>query len=126
MSRFPLKISVLIYLSAIGAILSLPACKKDSAKLQQKNLPDNTCSKSYTNDVFPLILTKCAMQGCHTANFPFGDFTTFNDLRLKIENGKVQSLVFQYSLMPPQEKAQLTGEEKDVLRCWIKNGAPRN
>jgi uncharacterized membrane protein len=81
------------------------------------------CQARYTSDIKPFVLVKCAASGCHRPGFPFGDFTTYTDLKIKISSGRVKTLVFDEQLMPPAGAIQLTKAERDQLKCWIDNGA---
>ncbi|MBL7934158.1 MAG: hypothetical protein JNL60_19800 [Bacteroidia bacterium] len=81
---------------------------------------------SYTKHIKPLVTEKCATTGCHIANFPFGDFTQYSDLKAKVTNGKLNLLVFDKKLMPPATYPQLTTDQYQLLKTWVDNGAIEN
>jgi hypothetical protein len=99
------------------------SCKK---KEQPEPEPVENCSCSYSGHIRPLVISRCAVSGCHVDNFPFGNFTRYGDLKARVDNGKVNRLVLEEKLMPPAGKPQLTEEELQKLRNWIANGAPED
>ena len=83
------------------------------------------CSEiTYSETVKPLIHTKCALTGCHVSGFTPGDFTNYDVIRRKVTEGKIQLMVFELDLMPPDDT--LTSDEKDKLKCWMSGGALNN
>lgn len=84
------------------------------------------CNAKYSNDVKPIVAAKCALSGCHVAKFPFGDFTLYTDLKTRVDNGKINSLVIENKLMPPVSAELLTDTELNKIKCWISYGAPEN
>lgn len=86
---------------------------------------NNTCSgtKSFANDVSPIIQTVCAVSGCHntgSANGP-GALTTYQ----QVSNAKtnIRSAVSS-GLMP--KNGSLTTDQKNAILCWIDQGANNN
>ena len=113
----------------VAGVMALPAffsCTKDRASHPEPKQPVNGCPGSYRDYIRPLMANKCALSGCHVTGFPFGDFTGYADLKARVDNGKLQRLVFQEQLMPPQGISPLSEKEKNELQCWIENGAPNN
>ncbi|MEI6059531.1 MAG: hypothetical protein WCR72_02430 [Bacteroidota bacterium] len=75
-----------------------------------------TCSgtvKSYRTDVAPIIQSYCA--GCHS------NFNTYS--KLSGSRSSVRSMVVS-GQMP--QGTSLSSTQKDVIACWIDNGAPNN
>jgi len=82
----------------------------------------NSCSSvTYSKNIVPIISTHCAISGCHVVGFLPGDFTSYDMLYSKVENGSFQLRVFELKIMPPNES--LDDEELATLQCWIDNGA---
>src|SRR5439155_1224468 len=77
----------------------------------------------YLDDVKPFVLAKCAISGCHVSGFPFGDFSLYDGLKARADNGRIKTLVFEDGLMPPASAEKLTEKEKRQLKCWLDNGA---
>ena|ERR1044072_7871801 len=107
------------------AVSGTSSCTKKVAFAEKKE-PQTACNPAYGEVIKPLILLKCATANCHVANFPFGNFTTYGDLKARIDNGRIKTLVFEQQLMPPSGAARLTSEEIDQLKCWIDHGAQEN
>ena len=82
------------------------------------------CSGSYSKDARPIIMANCAMSGCHTSGATFGDFTGYEGLKTKVDNGKFYKLVLETKVMPPN--SSLTPEQLKILKCWFDDGAKNN
>src|SRR4051812_15215339 len=104
---------ILLFYFGVVILVLQAACIKKEAKAQA---PVDSCKSHYLADVKPFIISKCATKNCHVANFPFGNFTTYADLKAKISNGRVNTLVFDQKLMPPSSSIPLTTEELDLFK----------
>ena len=104
----------LLFVFSMG-LVSFLSCTKDKFET------DPCLTVSYAETVRPLVETKCALTGCHVPGFQPGDFTSYDVLKKKADEGKIQTMVFTLGNMPPVVK--LTGEEKARLKCWIESGA---
>jgi hypothetical protein len=102
--------------------LILISCTKDKG-IKPKEM--SKCNPSYSQEVQPMVLSKCAISGCHVSGFPFGDYTNYAGFKAKVENGRV-STVIDNKVMPPSGSPQLSNEEFTDLKCWISNGALEN
>jgi hypothetical protein len=71
-----------------------------------------------------MIQSKCAVSGCHVSGFQPGDFTQYETLKKKADDGKIQLMVFSLGNMPPENK--LSSSEKSMLQCWLNAGAEKN
>jgi len=98
-------------------LVSLLSCTTDKFET------DPCLSVSYVESVRPLVEKKCALAGCHVSGFQPGDFTDYEVLKQKAQEGKIQLMVFSLGNMPPVNK--LTEEEKSLLHCWIQSGAKK-
>jgi len=107
-----------------GILTLLNACAKKTAPAIEE--PASSCESGYTKHIKPFIISKCAIQSCHVANFPFGDFTGYGDLKSRINSGRINTLVFEQKLMPPSGSPQLTADELDKFKCWIGHDAPED
>jgi uncharacterized membrane protein len=82
---------------------------------------------SYSTDIQPIIAAKCATSGCHVAGGTgVGDFSTYTDLKAKVDGGQINNRVYQVKDMPPAGNPQLSQDELDRLKCWIQQGAQNN
>lgn len=88
-------------------------------------IPADECAAiSYAQHVQPIITAHCAVAGCHVTGFPPGDFTTYEGVHAKIENGFFQSKVLEQKIMPPSDS--LSDHELETLQCWVEHGALNN
>lgn len=102
------------------AVVLIIACKKEEE-------PQPTpCKPTYNAGIKTIVDTKCALSGCHNGSVPLPNFKTYPELKARVDNGKVKSFVFDLKIMPPANETQLTNEEKELLQCWLDNGAPEN
>ena len=109
---------IITFLSAVVLII---ACKKE-----EEPQPTTPCKPTYTADIKTIIDAKCALSGCHDGSVPLPNFNKYPELKARVDNGKVKSFVFDLKIMPPSTATQLTDEEKELLQCWLDNGAPEN
>jgi len=84
-------------------------------------VPDSCASVTYSKDIKPLVLSNCAISGCHVAGFPMGNFTGYDMLKIKADNGTLRLRILTTSSMPPLNP--LTEEERNKFSCWMDGGA---
>jgi hypothetical protein len=100
----------------------------DSTKLQ---------NVTYSGSIRPILVMYCygeSGQSCHVTNTNIGangDFTTYDGLKDKVDNGSIDSRVFQRlgSPMPPtyaNGPKELTPTDLAVFKKWVEIGAPNN
>ena len=116
-------------LSVIFVILLLQSCL--SEKLPEPMVSElcDTIDASYVASLKDIIDKNCAYSGCHIAGFPTGDFTSYEGLQSRINNGKVKARVQDLREMPPNyapvgKPKELTAEELEIFNCWISSGYP--
>ena len=86
---------------------------------------------SFSEDVSPIIVSKCATTGCHNGDGdPSGpgadrNWLDSDRLREQAKNGLVKSYVIN-RIMPPGSKPPLSQAEIDAIACWIDQGAQDN
>ena len=83
---------------------------------------------SYAEDVDPIIITKCAISGCHDGTLGAErDWTDFAAFQAAALSGSVKQKITSGE-MPPSGSAggPLTADEIAVISCWIDNGALDN
>jgi hypothetical protein len=82
---------------------------------------------SYSQEVLPIVKRSCAVPNCHIGGFPKGDFTSYDDLKAKADEGK---LYFRLSSgqMPPadSEFPSLSLCDRNIITQWINEGAKNN
>ncbi|MBT8230765.1 MAG: hypothetical protein KJO50_10935 [Bacteroidia bacterium] len=81
---------------------------------------------SYSEDITPILESKCSVPACHDIAFAYGDFTQYDDLKEKADNGRLWLRIVTSGSMPPAGNPQLTESELERFKCWIEDGALRN
>jgi hypothetical protein len=92
------------------------------------DLADYCLDYSYASSVNPIIMTKCAIEGCHNgdlgSSFKWTDFSLFQQ---KAQSGIVKTKVVSRAMPPPESpKGPLTDDEIMVISCWVDWGAKNN
>ena len=83
----------------------------------------DTCK--YSTHIQPIINQNCAFAGCHSTGFGSGDFTAYSGLFAKIDNGgPFENRVLILQDMPPG--GPLSVSDRDLIQCWLDNGAINN
>lgn len=104
-----MKTTLIFLLLALGG---LTQCTKDNTgATYTPNCAGGT--KSYKNNVAPLLQTYCA--GCHS------NFSTYS--QVNYDKNSLRSRVADGS-MP--RGASMSDAQKDIILCWIDNGAINN
>jgi hypothetical protein len=106
--------------------LNLAACTNNKREEPQPFTTAECKNITYSANVFPIIQQTCAITGCHIAGFPDGDFTRFEDLKDKVNNGSFKNSVIDGNAPVMPETGKLPDAQIQVLQCWLKNGAPNN
>jgi uncharacterized membrane protein len=116
-SVWVLPVSILILLGA--AFLSAPQPVK------------NDCKEELTSkDIMPIIQQRCA--SCHASN-PTDDVYTAPPNGVKYDTpddiiklrDKIMQRVVVTKTMPPNNKTDITDEERKLIGCWIEQGAEK-
>ena len=105
--------------------LSLYSCYNDNEEELYGPVSCDVSAVSYTNDVLPIINASCATSGCHVSGGTGpGDFSNYNDLKGKVDNGSFENRVLVQKNMPPS--TPLSDCELAILQAWLDNGAPND
>jgi hypothetical protein len=126
-----MKKNILIVFTVLCTVIS---CSKGSDGGNNNNTTNNnnnnnnnntTCTgtKSFANDVSPIIQSVCAVSGCHNSsstNGP-GPLTTYQQISAAKTN--IRSAVSS-GLMP--KNGTLSADQKNAIICWIDQGANNN
>jgi uncharacterized membrane protein len=120
------------YIFAVGAtafILVMHSCTYEIAELEKTEpkpatVIDTTVSFSVT--ILPLINSQCV--DCHSpGGVGEGDFTSYEGILLKVENGSLRNRVINMMDMPtPGSGYELTNAEREKFSSWLDQGAPNN
>lgn len=112
-----------ILLSSLVLIMPMESCVSH-------DFPEYVCDQQYTfsEDVRPIIETKCAISGCH--NGDLGEevnWNIFEQFHERAESGLVTSRV-THRIMPPSNSpaGPLSQEQINAIACWADQGAINN
>jgi hypothetical protein len=102
-------------------------CTTEVAPAICKDVPQKTTNISFSDDVYPIIAGSCALPSCHVGNFPNGNFTSYEDFKIRVDNGE---LYFRLTSgqMPPafSDVPALTICDVHTITAWISEGARNN
>jgi hypothetical protein len=99
----------------------IAACKK---KDDLNNLDCSKISSGYASNIKPIIEGNCLSSGCHNSGSKNGDFTTYEAIKIKVDNGSFNSRVIQEKDMPLS--GSLSIDQLKKIKCWLNSGAPNN
>lgn len=79
---------------------------------------------SFSAQVEAILSTNCAISNCHNGSSGIPNFTNFSEIQSNASSIRVRT---QDGSMPPSQSGlSLTNEEKNLIACWIGDGAPDN
>jgi len=120
-----------IFITAVGLItltvLSLSGCyydKEETLYHKSGTVDCTTIKATFSNDVAPIISSKCATSGCHDAASAAGGTTLTNYAQISGKADRINQRCIVDKTMPPG--SPLTPTEVGILQCWISSGAPNN
>ena len=89
---------------------------------------DSCADYSYSEDVDPIINTKCAISGCHNGSLGADkDWSNFETFQAKALTGIVKQRVVAHEMPPPGSPGgPLSEDQISIISCWIDNGALDN
>ena len=94
------------------------------------DIPQPVCAAevSFQADIKPIIMTKCAISGCHNGDMGPGlNWTDFEQFHARAESGLVKYRVTN-RIMPPSfsPAGPLSQDQVDLIACWADQGALNN
>jgi hypothetical protein len=101
------------------------------ASCASHEFPSYTCPPeqiSFAADINPIILSKCAITGCHNGeNGADKNWTNFDIFQEEAGIGLVKSYVVN-RIMPPagSSAGPLSQEQINAIACWVDQGAQNN
>ena len=108
-------------LALVFGLVILLACNK------KNDLDKVDCSKinaNYSSSIKPIIEGNCLSSGCHNAGSVNGDFTTYDGLKAKVDNGSLDTRVIKNKSMPPSGALHIDNLKR--IKCWLNSGALNN
>jgi len=125
-----MRILIILMVSICFPVLFTACESENKEELFPKDLKDTvdvcpTVNMSFSMDINPIIVANCAFSGCHGENSIDGDFTTYQGIKNKIDNGDlIRNEVVTRKKMP--KNATLPDCEIDKIESWLNAGAPNN
>ena len=77
---------------------------------------------SYTADILPIVTANCVV--CHNASTPNRNYLTYEGLKQKADNGTLFNRIVVLKDMPAA--GSISDKERNMIKCWIDQGAPNN
>ena len=111
--------STLLFIAAISSLFS--GCTKDKGEIIITCEPGTVVS--YSAEIKPLLDANCNTSGCHINGFAAGDFTTYQGILSKFDNGSLKKRIVDRT-MPSGFK--MPDDEIRKIVCWVEAGAPEN
>ena len=112
----------------LSSVLLMSSCTKDVGA-DPALLPKviNCDSVKYSTTIKPIIDASCATPGCHVpGGSGSGDFTTFPDVALKVQNGSFKARVIDGTPGFMPAAGRLPDDQIEKIKCWLNAGAPNN
>lgn len=97
--------------------------------------PCSVDSVYFFNDILPIIISRCAMAGCHNVANEENNFialTSFEGITEIAQDGMDSELIDVINednpdeIMPRQGSLPLTSSEIDLIESWVDQGAEKN
>lgn len=117
-----MKKNILIASAAIAIMtVTLAGCRE---KDDMSGFDCTVTNAKYSTDILPIVTASCVKSGCHDAGSSKGDYTTYDGLKAKVDNGTLQERVVEKQNMP--KGGDLLPEQRARIKCWIVAGGPNN
>lgn len=117
-----------IVIITLVCTFSMAGCYYDKEKILYpgSNIPaDCTVTPSkFAADVQPLIISKCATQGCHDAGGASGGVILQSYQQVSDKKDRINTRALVDKTMPPS--GPLTPAEAAKIKCWIDAGGLNN
>lgn len=128
------------FLLALAVVFGTASCKHEVPTPSEELTVDSICDTNtvyFVNDILPLLVSSCAMYGCHdaavhTEGFTFDSYEGIMDGIKAGEPGesKIYKVITENNpddLMPPPSSGiTLTQAQIDMIYDWIAQGAHNN
>ena len=110
-------------LSFMGLLLLTGACEYENE--ESLFAPQGECSTPvvFTTHIAPIIQVNCAVSGCHFTGGISPELTSYEKVTARAI--EVQHQTQSRHMPPPWSGKTLTQEELALIKCWVKQGTPR-
>jgi len=110
---------------AIGVVITIiiAACSSDDNSAEDTSIDCSGVTLNYTSDAAPVIQASCAKSGCHASGSSNGPGALVNYAQVYAARSEIFTAVSSGSM--PKD-SRLSSNEKNIILCWIQNGASNN
>lgn len=108
-------------------VLVMSSCGDENNMMGDMEPEECTDNPRFTADVEMIINSNCAYSGCHVAGTGLPVLTSYDDVKVQIENGRFEDRVLVRQNMPPGNATgptELSETDLHILSCWIEQGYP--
>lgn len=108
-------------------VLVMSSCSDENNMMGDMEPEECTDNPTFTADVEMIINSNCAYSGCHVAGTGLPVLTSYDDVKVQIENGRFEDRVLVRQNMPPSNASgptELSEADLHILSCWIEQGYP--
>ncbi len=112
---------IVVPFSLALSLFLVEACKK---KDEYANLNCASINASYKADIKPIIDANCTASGCHGTKSSNGDYTSYEGLLIRVNNGTLSKRVLYTKDMP--QNGALSLQDRQKIKCWLNSGAANN
>ena len=117
----------------MAILVLLQSCRFDSVEgISDKELNCNLDSITFSGTILPIVETHCSdplFGSCHEQGSDFGDYSSYDGIKAKVDNGGILARAVLNRDMPPEYSEGPKGLaycDSREIQEWIKAGAPNN
>jgi len=124
---------LLVFLFSLCFVFAISCSSDDDsgpAMMEEEEEEMDPCdgvTSTFAANVKPLIDASCAISGCHVSGGNgSGNFEEFDGIKNRANN--IITRVITIGDMPPSNSAgpSLDTDQRNLIRCWIEDGAQNN
>ena len=112
-----------VQLSFMGLFLLTGACEYENEESLFAQQGECSTPVVFTTHIAPIIQTNCAISGCHVAGGIPPELTSYEKVKARATGVQHQTLSRQ--MPPPYSGLNLSEEDLELIKCWVKQGSPR-
>lgn len=122
-----MKNTVLLLFAGLFIVVAGSSCSDEDSMMMEMEPEECLESPTFGVDVEMIINLNCAYSGCHVSGTGLPVLTSYEEVKIQIENGKFEDRVLVRQNMPPSNASgptELSDGDLNTLRCWIEQGYP--
>ncbi len=122
-----MKNTLLLLFAGLLMIGVVSSCNDEDDMMVEMQPEECTETPTFRTDVEMIINSNCAYSGCHVGGTGLPVLTSYDEVKIQIENGQFEDRVLVRQNMPPSNASgptELNDGDLNTLRCWIEQGYP--